>query len=223
MKLKLLLIVTVVFLSPTVNADDNFHWVIGSFISITNAENRIARVQQELGLDSYYVEATVHGRDVFRIITEKPGSISDQDQTKAALAAIGIQGVWNLLPGADDLTMIDGALAATAPATTGCVQAAEPTIVSEETSFASGKQSYIDFCINKATAAERRQHCGNEEFSEQSRKELMRNLAVDEKYLALMDYCMNRATGDERKLQCGNAGLLARINKKGELPLLSSY
>ena len=258
MRLKFLLIVTVVLLSPTLNAKDKAHWVIGSFISITNAEKEVERIQQMVGLDSQFVGAIVHGQEVFRIVTEKPETVSDREQTKAALAAIGIQGVWSLVLDVDDLAMIDEepptpapvpiaqqtpATAQPAPAPAPVTQQTPPTVrpapapatqhtvatvrpvpapippvpvqtiepktVSSEPPFGPDKQSYIDFCIKTATAAERKQYCGNKGFSDQSRKELARLSDDDVRSRALMDYCVKRATHNERKRQCGNTGFLS--------------
>lgn len=226
MKIKLLLIVTVVFLAPTLNAENKYHWVIGSFVSETNAENEAQRIQRMVGIDSRLVGAIANGQEVFRLVTEKPESAPDQAQTKAALAAIGIEGVWNLILDAGDLTMIDTSRAddqgaqdqappASAPvsptpepAPVEPVETLEPEIVSSEPPFASDAQSYFDFCINTATATQRKQYCGNQGFAEQTRKELSRNTEADAKYRKLMDYCMHRAILSERKRQCGNAGLL---------------
>lgn len=221
MKIKLLLIVTVVFLAPTLNAENKYHWVIGSFVSETNAENEAQRIQRMVGIDSRLVGAIANGQEVFRLVTEKPESAPDQAQTKAALAAIGIEGVWNLILDAGDLARIDTSRAddqapptpapvspIPEPAPVEPVETLEPEIVSSEPPFASGTQSYFDFCINTATATQRKQYCGNQGFAEQTRKELSRNTEADAKYRKLMDYCMHRAILSERKRQCGNAGLL---------------
>lgn len=225
MKFKLLLIVAVVFLSPTLNAENNPQWVIGSFVSKINAENEVERIQRMVGLDSHLVGAIANGEEVFRLVTQKPESASDQEQTRAALAAIGIQGVWNLFLDVGDLTMIDKsraddqeaqlqappapAAAPPAPAPAAPLETFAPKTVSSELPFAPDNRSYADFCINKATAAQRKQYCGNQEFAARTREELSRYTDADAKYRKLMDYCIKQATPDERKRKCGNAGLTA--------------
>ncbi|MDK1025378.1 MAG: hypothetical protein QGD92_14260, partial [Gammaproteobacteria bacterium] len=60
-----------------------------------------------------------------------------------------------------------------------------------------------------ATAAQRKQYCGNQEFAARTREELSRKIKADAKYRILLDYCIKQATPDERKRKCGNAGLTA--------------
>lgn len=200
MRSKLLLIVTALLICPTLSAENNPLWVVGSFSSEELARLEIERIEGTIGLDPHLVQAISKGQEVFRLVIEKPSRQSDQQQTKAALAAIGIEGVWRL-PGVRgkpviEKTQTSDQMAISTPEPEA-IPAPEtipepepppepepepeppvvarikvPEVVSPEQLFATDSHAYFDFCTTMATAYQRKDYCGNREFDSRVRKEL---------------------------------------------------
>jgi hypothetical protein len=198
MKAKLLLIFSCLLLSTVISAENKPQWVVGSFTSEYHALLEVERIQAAVELDLGLVSGTANGQEVFRLITDIPGTTSERQQLRDDLSAIRIEGVWVLNLGAGEKTTIATSstsvrqpqevsqaipepapapdplpepVAETAPEPAP-VETVEPEVVSDEPPFEPDKPSHFDFCINEATAAEREQYCGNQEFSERTRNNL---------------------------------------------------
>ena len=63
-------------------------------------------------------------------------------------------------------------------------------------------ESYVEYCIQKATFAERKRYCGDGDFISQSQRRIE---AMGES--ALFTFCATKATGGERKEYCKNEKL----------------
>ena len=205
MNIKSLLVAACMLAAFNVNANNHLGLVVGSFKTESNATSEVARIQRLTGIETHLVKTNINGVDHYRLVAANPASVSERERTKSTLSDIGINGVWTLsLSKSERVAFAKPAQSkpAAAPATTDFVARSEP--VEEVLPFGNDKASYFDFCIKKATAAQRLKYCDNYGFSKQSRKELTRQSDENSKYRALMDYCVKTAGPNERKRKCNN-------------------
>jgi hypothetical protein len=177
----------------------------------------MARIQRLSGLKPEIVTAVVNGTQYFRLVTSKPASAGKRESLKSSLADIGIHGIWTIKLSSAQQSALAKSPAKSKSSTVSSTVTSKPAVavrptvtatpVAPKRPFEPNSESYFEFCLQKATAAQRKEYCNNSGFAEQSRKELSRSTDADAKYRILIDYCMRKATPNERKRKCGNQGL----------------